>query len=528
MEKHTRDTAPVSIVDQIRIIKRVSGLLLAENSIDAQSADTVVVDRQDEFNYKWGYLPPLGEEAACVLTAILQDSSIAKIMVRIGPDSGQFRNGLENNRNVNLKPSSDSDPRSNEINALNIDDFCPETPDQQRCHDELWRFDKVKCAENSSEALFQRTLMISLIARHTLIYQQGTGKTQVLDFNVEEPWQCPPMPTRAAWRASEEQAFNINFLTQPKPDLALCFNRESVIPDHIWNILPAPTRALACFENMNSGASRIFHFLTVEAIKAMIDVDANRAKYQSLNNASQALHNMYEFFSDAGSDHKKIFFDKVRFFSVVANRKGMLVRIHRAVKIPEAADPGYLILPDQPKYRLKFEYEEFAKIDRDNEYSHERVFNIFRRILKYAVEDLGELIKAAALALATIMMDDPAAYGARRDDEAFYRHGQPRPLPATTNLDGNIVPSSRGARLPLVKRQLLEATLNTNHAVSTTNQTTGSEVDTERPPEAEPLSLQSNKAQKRSRNDRDAELTSDENPQEANKRPKGARGHNPQ
>ena len=242
--------------------------------------------------------------------------------------------------------------------------------------------------------------MISLIARHTLLYQQGTGKTQGLDFSVEELWQCPPIPSKAVWRVREEKAF---FLTQPKPDLSLCFNRVSVIPDQMWKVLPPATRALACFENMNWGASRVFHFLTVEAKKAMTDIDADKAKFQSLNNASQALHNMYEFFSDAGSGHKNAFFDNVKFFSVVANRKGMLVRIHRALEIPKDADPESLIMPDQPQYRLRFEYEEFTRLDGVNKYSRERVFKIFKKILKYAVEGLGEMIKAAAAALATIL-----------------------------------------------------------------------------------------------------------------------------
>ncbi|MCJ1276443.1 hypothetical protein MMC21_004248 [Puttea exsequens] len=184
-------------------------------------------------------------------------------------------------------------------------------------------------------------------------------------------------------------------------------------------------------------------------------------------------------------------------------------------------------MPDQSKYRLKFEYEEFARIDGGNEYSRERVFNIFKRILKYAAEDLGELIKAAALALATIMKDDPAAYDARRDDEGFYRHGQPSPIPTKVNLDGSLVPSSRGGRFTDAKRKLLRATLNTDHTISTTNQSMQSGWDTERPPEAEALSQQSHGAKKRSSNDRDAGSTNGENRWEANKRPKGARGQNP-
>ena len=504
LEEHTRNTTPVYLVDQIRTIKRISGLLLAENSVDAQSSDTVVVDRQEIFNYKWGYLPPLNEEAECVLLAILEDPTVARIMVRTGPANGDFRKGLEVDRNVNMERNSDPDPRSDEINALNLEDFLPETMAQQRYHDELWHFDKAKCSGNSSQALFQKALIISLIARHALINQQGTGKTQVLDFSVEELWQCLPMPTKAVWRVREEQAFDFNFLTQPKPDLSMCFNRDSVIPGYIWKILPAPTRALACFENMNSGASRVFHFLTVEAKNAVTDINADKAKYQSLNNASQALHNMYEFFSDAGLKYKKIFFDNVRFFSVVANRKGMLVRIHRALEVPEDADAGSLILPDQPQYRLKFEYEEFARIDGANEYSRERVFNIFKRILKYAAEDLGEMIKDAALALATRLKDDSAAYVARRDNEGFYRHGQPSPIPTKVNVDGSLVPPSRGGRFSTVKKKLLEAMLNTNHTVSITNQTMRSGGDMERPPEAELLAQKSNGAKKRSSNDRGA------------------------
>ena len=205
----------------------------------------------------------------------------------------------------------------------------------------------------------------------------------------------------------------------------------------------------------------------------------------------------------------------------------MLVRIHRAVEILEDADPGFLIMPDQPKYRLKFEYKEFARIDGGNEYSRERVFNIIKRILKYATEDLGELIKAAALALATTMKDDPVAYDARRDDEGFYRHGQPSPIPTKVNSDGSLVLSSRGGRFTDVKRKLLKATLNTNHTVSTIDQSMRSGGDTERPPEAEPLSQQSHGTKKRSSNDRDAGSTSGEILQEANKRPKWACSQNP-
>ena len=201
----------------------------------------------------------------------------------------------------------------------------------------------------------------------------------------------------------------------------------------------------------------------------------------------------------------------------------MLVRIHRTLEIPEDADPGSLIMPNKPQYRLRFEYEEFTRFDGVNEYSRERVFNIFKKILKYAVEDLGGMIKAAAAALAIILWNDSAAYAARGNDEGVYRHGQPGPKPIKVNVDGSLVPSSLGGRLSIVKKRLLEATLNTIHTVSIIGSKMGSGEDTERPPEAAPLSQKSNGARKRSSNDREVGSAEGENLQEANKRPNRSR-----
>ena len=323
LEAHTRDSAPIPFADQIRAIKRIYGCVLAGISPEARSPDTVDIDPQEEFNYKWGYLPPLGEEAERIITSVLENPELAKILVRTGPDSKGFRPGLEK-RNVVISESQDPDPRAEEIGGASIEGFLEETADQQRIYDDLWQLNRDKCNLSSSEALFQRTLMISLIARRSLIYRQNTGRIQLLNFVVEEPWNCLPMPTKTVWRVPEHLAYNFKFLTQPKPDLAVCFDRNLVLPEDVWTALPEATQALACFENSDAGASRIFHFLTAEAKKAIAKVEEPKALYQSLNNASQALHNMFEFFRDAGPQHEKVFFDKVRYFSAVANGRVFL------------------------------------------------------------------------------------------------------------------------------------------------------------------------------------------------------------
>jgi len=66
-----------------------------------------------------------------------------------------------------------------------------------------------------------------------------------------------------------------------------------------------------------SNESKIFHFLAIETKN--VPLEDQRATLESLNIASQALHNVYEFFNDASPFHKRIFFDKIRFFFVFAN-----------------------------------------------------------------------------------------------------------------------------------------------------------------------------------------------------------------
>lgn len=427
LEAHTRDSAPIALADQVRAINRISGRVLTGTLAETRSSDTTDIDPQEEFSYKWGYLPPLGEEAERIIIAVLEDPELAKIIFRIGPSSRGFRPGLEK-RNVIISESRDPDPRADEIGGASAEGFLEETANQQQVYDDLWRLDRNKCNMSSSEALFQRTLMISLIARHSLMYRQNTGGTQLLDFVVEEPWNCLPMPTKAVWRVPEHLASDFKVLTQPKPDLAVCFDKNLLLPEDIWATLPEATQALALFENSDAAASRIFHFLTVEAKKAIIDIDEPKALHQSLNNASQALHNMFEFFRDAGPRHEEIFFDKVRFFSIVANGEGLLIRIHRAIQLSHE-DSRLFVMPDEPNYRLRFVYRNFESIKGIDQYTRARVLEAFKKILKYAIEDLSKWIIVAASDLADKLEKDPQAFIARRELN-FYRYDQPSPKPS--------------------------------------------------------------------------------------------------
>ena len=441
------------------------------------------MDPQEEFNYKWGYLPPFDEESEKVVTLIIDNPDLAKTMTRTQPGTQAFWKGLDQ-RNVHSKESKQSDKHGEEIKSMDLNSSWEESPHEQKAHDFLWTLDQAKITATSSEALFQRTLMVSLIARHFLIYKKDKSEDQVLDFSVEEPWTCLPMPSAAVDGISTPKSADDKFLTAPKPDLAVCFNREAVISDSIWESLPWPTKALACFENMTSCDSRIFHFLVMEAKRASTIVDDTKALHQCLNCASQALFNLYEFFNDAGPEHRKVFFEKVRIFSVVARRQGLLVRTHRATEIPESDGALKLVMPLKREYRLRFEYREFARIPEGKDFHREKVLEIFKKIFTYGVNDLRTYLRAAASALhsklAKEMSEDLQLFRAKRHDTNLYRYGQPCPEPSKSSRPPTTALSADGGDASLT-RGMHKSHLNENDVLSMGDQSVRSGQTTPKP-----------------------------------------------
>ena len=460
LEELARELESIDPTNRDRSAKKIAVGDSGEESEDGSSLG-IVIDSQERFNRKWGYVPPLDEETTRIIEAIIKNPARAETMVGIGPENQQFLSGLHN-RNVLSDPSTYLDPREEEIQSISLEGYQQETQEQETSHEELWKSDKAKCTPDSSKALYQRTLMINLIARQFLIYQFDSSKEQIFDFSVEEPWGCLPMLSRLLWAIPKGQKSAAKLLTQPKPDLAVCFKREAVISDRMWKTLPEPTKGLACFENSSSNASRIFHFLAVEAKKAMLDLDSPQALHQCLNNASQALHNMFEFFRDAGPEHEQVFYNKVRFFSVVANRKGIMVRIHRAIRKPDDASPWELVMPDQPDYRLEFEFREFHRIGDGDEFSRKQVLEVVKKILKYATDDLFKMINAAASKLVQNLEKDLGLYLARREAD-FYSYGQPNPKSFKSSKRTSVVASKIGDG---VQRQFQSANLGSNCAPS--------------------------------------------------------------
>ena len=394
-------------------------------------------DPEEAFNRKWGYLPPLDEEAAAIIDAIILDPSKAMDYARVNPSNNGFYRGLER-RNVMLEEAADPDPYANNCNDL--PQFALEETDAEReSYERLWALDRAKCVNGSNEALFQRTLMMGFIARHCLIYGQGATEPRYLDFSVEELWNCPSMPTGDYNLVSK-------FLTQPKPDLAVCFSRKNLIPNALWQQLPDATQRLACYEKPNRlGVSRAFHFFTIEGKKSLTPIDDEKAMYQSLNNASQALHNMFEFFQDAGPRHRAKFFSEVRFFSVVASTEGLNVRIHRATEVGGAGSEDEFVVPGYP---LRFEFREFARVPKDK-FDRKTVLELFGKILvSYGTEKLHVLLQDAAKTLVGKLRNDPEGSKLRQNLD-FYRHGQTGHTPKDSKMPTPLASRGQSVQTPM-------------------------------------------------------------------------------
>ncbi|KAL9043017.1 MAG: hypothetical protein Q9214_003619 [Letrouitia sp. 1 TL-2023] len=424
---------------------------LANRYSDESSGDTSTEtsdsDPEEEFNRKWGYLPPFDREAARVIAAIIENPSLAKSFARMGADSTGFREGLAD-RNVEVLETKIHDSLEN-IDHFEIpQDFLCETIEQKRCYEHLWQLDKVKCTEQPSQAIFQRTLMISLILRHCFLYEENESEKQILDFSVEEPWTCPPMPTRAFWKYYQDDT-GAKILTQPKPDLAVCFKKGSIFSKALWKCLPTATKRLACFESDITGPYRVFHFLSIEAKNAMLNIEDTTALHQSLNNASQALFNMYSFFHDADPGGDDEFFEKVRFYSIVANNKGLLIRVHRATKLPSSVDKGELVIQNRRDYPLQYDYREVLCITDRRKYNRQTLMEVWRKIMYYGIHHLHPLLQAAAEKLHRKFLGNTSMIR-ERNKLSYYRFGQP--APKSRSRKTSITPSQNERTTPMNDR----------------------------------------------------------------------------
>ncbi|KAJ0114488.1 hypothetical protein J7T55_004731 [Diaporthe amygdali] len=345
-----------------------------------------------------GYLPPLDDATIEVLNFLSMSNPDLDVEAgRISPQNdAEFKEGLLW-RMVDIKADRGDDFQLKETQDVPHPIV---SEDIQDYNEKLWDKDLKKCQGQVQEAIFQRTMMLSMmlsmIDRYRLFYgYRDTKEQSPLEFAVETAWTCLPMPTHAERRGKK-------FLTSPKPDLAVGFRRQNLFQKCDWNSFPEETQKLICYEGQRPpNDERAFYFLTIEAKRGWKSVDDPVALNQCLNNASQALHNMFEVFKEAdreageefkvkADEYTKTFFERVRFFSVVAVAGAMKIRIHRACQLGENDPPG-----PKKDYPLRFAYSNY-KVVKDEDFKRQSVVEELTKILyNYGVNELASHLKDA-------------------------------------------------------------------------------------------------------------------------------------
>ncbi|KUI61524.1 hypothetical protein VP1G_08702 [Cytospora mali] len=345
-----------------------------------------------------GYMSPIAESTKKIVHQIMADPSIMSL--RTSPyDTPRFRVGL-NDRNVAFEPCHDSFLDFIKSLSTNTSD---ETPLEKTRHTLAWNLDLQKTRSDPKEPVFQRTVLMSMIDRHRFIYDQGDNKTPLLDFAVERTWKCRPMPSMV-FKDPEPRC-----LTQPKADLAIAFRQFAVFQRKHWQLLPAELREMVCYEGEATGKEgRVFHFLMIESKNTYKTLDDEVGLCQSLNNASQSLHNLYEFFREAGDEYVQIFFDRVRVFSATSTSQGIKIRAHRACLVEDARPDTaeHIEADDVPAmssivddYPLQFVYDDFFEAS-GSDFTREKVVSIFEKLMVgYGIRELWGHLQNAARAI---------------------------------------------------------------------------------------------------------------------------------
>ena len=241
----------------------------------------------------------------------------------------------------------------------------------QRREDALWEADMSKCTR-SNEAKFQRTIMMTILNRQEL--------DEKLDFECEAEWKSERFPCLNC-------IIKTCKLVKPKPDLAVAFQSESLLPsDGIngdWERLRDFESHIFPEGNQQYQKERAFHFFSMEAKGKLGQIGNQKAHFQNLNTASQALYNIY--YCMKRTNDLDTFFDKVRVFSATATVEGFLVRVHWPLKIRKEQC-------NNREYPISFQFEEIARLKGD--FSRARTTGVLYNILyKYGIQELHPILK---------------------------------------------------------------------------------------------------------------------------------------
>ena len=390
------------------------------SEVDQSSAysesESFTSDNSIEYHFlQTGIGFPINDHEAKLIDFALQHPEIWGKMIK---DRKEMIPLLSSHRNVNLEESATPDTFDLEALPLDTGTEVEEYHERLAYRNVLWEHDRIKCL-SGGEAIFQRSLMMSMIDRYRIFTDPGNS----LDFSVEESWLCPPMPTRGLLSKDQQ------IIALPSPDLCVCFRTEKVLSQICRRGLSqAMLKMIMVGGRSIPQCKRSFPFLILEAKNGATSHSRETALAQCLNTASQALHNMYEFFREAGMTSE--FFDNVRFFTVAATASGCIFRMHRA----EDGGEDSQIVDD---YCLAFEYNEIGDFTAQA-FTQQAILDRFERIIWGYGPHLRQLIEKACLQIERIIKAKGYNHYLLKRDESYYRHGQVTPK---KDSKGSVSPS---------------------------------------------------------------------------------------
>jgi len=158
-------------------------------------------------------------------------------------------------------------------------------------------------------------------------------------------------------------------------------------------------------------------------------LDNQKAQFQNLNTASQALYNIY--YCMKRTEDLKTFFKKVRVFSAVATIEGLSIRVHWPVKLHHEQCFN-------KEYPIGFQFDELGRLRGD--YSRAQTNSIVYNILHtYGVLKLHPILKKTIAQLLKLYpCKAPASLLAELEQAARTEaeSGEVDPLPASQSSSG--------------------------------------------------------------------------------------------
>ena len=294
-------------------------------------------------------------------------------------DDPEFEAALAEH-NVNYWPTPDSkidawkrlvqsNPRSD---TENESDTCD---DETGALDEVrWQIDMETCI-GSNEAMFQRTIMMTILNRQEL--------DDKLTYVCEAPWTSERFPCK-------DCKPKLCKVSQPLPDLVVAFKPTRLMPEGKrapdFSRLRSQTSHIFPEGEGVRKSKRAFPFFAMEVKGRRGTLDNAVAEAQNLNTASQALYNIYRCMQDTDNrDNTEKFFEDVRFFSAVATTEGFWLRAHRPVLLAEDQC-------NKEGYPIGFDFDEVITIR--GKYTRSQANRVMYNVLfKYGVKKLFPILK---------------------------------------------------------------------------------------------------------------------------------------